>query len=70
MSKGRRRTCAYASICARAAISIVQHVPRGMENECFQAGAVCSRGCVHVGNAGFIRDNKDRGVVRVYAKII
>lgn len=39
-------------VCVRAvyahyvAISIVQHVPRGMENECFQAGAVCSCRCV------------------------
>lgn len=66
MSKGRRRRARACIVYARyAAISIVQHVPRGMENECFQAGAVCSRRCVRVGNTrvsyGIIR----KVVVRV-----
>jgi len=44
-----------------AAISIVQHVPRGMENECFRAGAICLR-CVRVSN----KDRSRTGVRQDY----
>lgn len=62
---GRRKTtCVYAHYVA---ISIVQHVPKGMENECFQAAApfVPVDVRARVGNARFVRDNKDESACAV-----